>query len=119
MFSLAGSSEEESEEEEPEAPPPQSTSVQKTPRVYEAEAKEPDLTKQPKKSALKKTPVNYNIQAKKSAGDSIVHTNFSTPVARDSPPPETVTNAMPSPKATPVNQGPPKPKPRITLLRWV
>lgn len=118
MF-FAGSEEEPSDEEEPETPPP--PQVTKTPRVYECDAKEPDLTKQPKKSALKKTPVPQKVHTKKSAGDS-VHINFGTPVVIEAPTPEvgetTTTTAQPSPKATPVNQGPPRPKPRITLLRY-
>ncbi|XP_045158651.1 phosphatase and actin regulator 3-like isoform X2 [Mercenaria mercenaria] len=112
------SEEEESEEEEPE---PERFPVTKTPRVYEAEISEPNLNKQPKKSALKKTPVTVNsrtLQTSNASGDS-VQTNFSTPGSRDTPPPESAHNAMPSPKATPVNQGPPRPKPRITLLRGV
>lgn len=96
-------------------PPP--ATVQKTPRVYESDIKEPDLTRQPKKSALKKTPVAVNV--KKTVETSSVKIDFSTPVVRESPPPEAVHTApQPSPKATPVNQGgPPRPKPRITLVR--
>ncbi|XP_060606242.1 phosphatase and actin regulator 2-like isoform X2 [Ruditapes philippinarum] len=121
-FDDSEESEEESSEEEPEPEPRQ---VLKTPRVYEAEISEPNLNKQPKKSALKKTPVSVNsrtLQTSNVAGDNVqssVQTNFSTPGAQDNVPPESANNAMPSPKATPVNQGPPRPKPRITLLRGV
>lgn len=112
------SEEEESEEEESE---PEPTPVTKTPRVYEVEVSEPKLHEQPKKSALKKTPNavnNRTLQTNKASVDN-VQTNFNSPGARSTPPPDRANNAMSSPKATPVNQGPPRPKPRITLLRLV
>ena len=62
------------------------------------------------------------LQTSNVSGDSVqssVQTNFSTPGTQDNVPSESANNAMPSPKATPVNQGPPRPKPRITLLRYV
>lgn len=89
--------------------------VTKTPRVYECDAKEPDLSKQPKKSALKKSQfVTNNPNTPKTANDG-AQSNTSS-LART---PEVTCSADSSPKATPVMQGPPKPKPRITLLRGV
>ncbi|XP_052775651.1 phosphatase and actin regulator 2-like isoform X2 [Mya arenaria] len=110
------SSEEDESDEEYDHPPPPTSD----PRVWEADASEPDFTKMPIKSALKKTPVAYSsVQTTRNAGDS-VKTNFSARVSRDTPPPEgNSVVPQPSPKATPVNQGPPRPKPRITLLRGI
>jgi len=111
LYCCLGDSEEEfSDDDDLDEPPP--PAVIKTPRVYESEISEPDLTKQPVKSALKKTPRTKQL------GDSSVHSNFSTPtVGQECQASESASTAQRSPKATPVNQGPPRPKPRITLLR--
>ena len=95
--------------------------MRRTPRIYEKETNEPDLTKQPKKSALKKTkgPESSVQSNNTNCSDTVNNTNFNTPGGRTSPPPQSTNSYMPSPKATPVNQGPPRPKPRITLLRYV
>lgn len=113
--------EEESEEEdsdlEPEPPVP--PVVRKTPRVYETDINEPDLSKQPKKSALKKVNMNTsNLQCGRGAGDGPPG-NMNSPYSQATPTQDQASNAIPSPNATPVNQGPPKPKPRVTLLRGV
>ena len=78
-----------------------------TPRIYETEAKEPDLSKQPKKSALK-----VRIGDSSSVYDSDSLKRQQTP-----PPPPEPPQTDSSPKATPVKPGPPKPMPRVTLLR--
>ncbi|XP_052257847.1 phosphatase and actin regulator 1-like isoform X4 [Dreissena polymorpha] len=109
------SEEDESEEEEYEYEPQPGT---KNPRIYETEAKEPDLNKQPVKSALKKTPmVNSIAQQNKSAGDNVQTKPVSTPLTLQDT--EATNSALPSPNATPVTQGAPRPKPRVTLLRGV
>ncbi|KAL4236811.1 hypothetical protein ACF0H5_005198 [Mactra antiquata] len=87
----------------------------RNPRIYETEQSEPDLSKQPKKSALKKTPLVNNtgtLQTSSSSGDTLQGSTVNTSRSRDTTPP-----VQQSPNVTP--QGPPRPKPRITLLRSV
>lgn len=110
--------EEESEEEEEEETVPAPVSVKGTPRIYETEAKEPDLSKQPKKSALKVRMGDHSSAYDSDSLQRQQHLQFS--VGRNTPPPEPPSNTeQSSPKATPVKSGPPKPVPRVTLLRGV
>ena len=89
--------------------------VRRTPRIYETEVKEPDLSKQPKKSALK---TRFGEPSSASSDSDSLKRNHVT-IGRDTPPPEPSSTDQSSPKATPVKAGPPKPMPRVTLLRYV
>ena len=104
---LSGESEEDSEEEEEEEMP-----VRRTPRIYETEVREPDLSKLPKKSALK---TRFGEPSSASDSDSLKRNHVT--IGQDTPPPEQSSTEQSSPKATPVKAGPPKPMPRVTLLR--
>lgn len=98
-------SEEDSEEEEEVQAP------RGTPRIYETEVKEPDLNKLPQKSALK---IRFGEPTSASDSDS---SKRHVTIGQDTPPPEPSNTEQSSPKATPVKAGPPKPMPRVTLLR--